>query len=77
MAHRWAIDIGLPQYSAELERHLVDGRLLSVLTRRDLEKFVGVAKKFHQVSLLHAVDLLHRVSFDKEVSSVIVTRFKN
>ena len=67
VAHRWLSDLGLPQYTPSFERHLVCGRLLSVLTRKDLEKHLGIARKFHQVSLLHGIELLRRLGFDKEV----------
>ena len=67
VAHHWLPDLGLPQYTAAFERHLVDGRLLNVLTRKDYEKHLGVTRKFHQVSVLHGVELLRKLGFDKEV----------
>ncbi len=67
VAHRWLADIGLPQYSPGFEAQLVDGRLLNVLSRKDLERHLGVNRKFHQASLLHGVELLRRLDFDKEV----------
>ncbi|XP_066547476.1 kazrin isoform X2 [Amia ocellicauda] len=66
VAKAWLSDVGLPQYSQAFHAHLVDGRMLNSLTRRDLEKYLGVTKKFHQVSLLLAIELLHTLSFDKE-----------
>ena len=69
VAHKWAHDVGMPQYSAVFESHLIDGRLLHALTKKDLEKYLGIHRKFHHVSLLHAVELLRRVDFDKEVSA--------
>ncbi len=68
VAHRWIKDCGLPQYAPVLEEHLVDGRLLNALTKKDLEKHLGIHRKFHQVSILHAVQLLRHINFDKEVS---------
>ena len=62
-------DCGLDQYSEAFAKQLLDGRLLNVLTKKDLEKHLGVHRKFHQSSLLHAVELLRRVNFDKEVRS--------
>lgn len=67
VAHRLLPDLGLPQYCLYFEEQLVDGRLLSVLTRKDLEKHLCIQRKFHQASLLHAIELLRRVNFDKEV----------
>ncbi|CAJ1085497.1 kazrin-A isoform X4 [Xyrichtys novacula] len=66
VAKAWLSDIGLPQYSQAFHNHLVDGRMLNSLTRRDLERHLNITKKFHQVSLLLGIELLHLLSFDKE-----------
>nr|KAG5688894.1 hypothetical protein BaRGS_016462 [Batillaria attramentaria] len=66
VTHRLLPDIGLPQYSHVFERHLVDGRILHSLSRRDLEKHFDIHRKFHQVSILHAIELLQRLDFDRE-----------
>jgi len=68
VAKAWLSDIGLPQYSQAFHTHLVDGRMLSSLTRRDLERHLNITKKFHQVSLLLGIELLQLLNFDKEVS---------
>ena len=70
IAHRWVVDLGLPQYSSAFDAQLLDGRILNVLTRKDLEKHLSVHRKFHQASILHGIELLRRVSFDKEVSPI-------
>ena len=67
VAKAWLSDVGLPQYSQAFHTHLVDGRMLNSLTRRDLERHLNITKKFHQVSLLLGIELLHLLSFDKEV----------
>ncbi len=67
VAHRWIQDCGLPQYSKVFEEHLVDGRLLNALSKKDLEKHLGIQRKFHHVSILHAIQLLRNINFDKEV----------
>lgn len=67
VAKAWLSDVGLPQYSQAFQTHLVDGRMLNSLTRRDLERHLNITKKFHQVSLLLGIELLHILSFDKEV----------
>ncbi|XP_067269763.1 kazrin-A isoform X3 [Pseudorasbora parva] len=67
VAQAWLTDVGLPQYSQFFHTHLVDGRLLSTLTRTDLEKHLHVSKKAHQNSLLLGIQLLHTLSFDKEI----------
>lgn len=69
VAKAWLSDVGLPQYSQAFHTHLVDGRMLNSLTRRDLERHLNINKKFHQVSLLLGIELLHLLNFDKEVST--------
>ncbi|TKS77414.1 Kazrin [Collichthys lucidus] len=66
VAKAWLSDMGLPQYSQAFHNHLVDGRMLNSLTRRDLERHLNISKKFHQVSLLLGIELLHLLNFDKE-----------
>ncbi|XP_052284093.1 kazrin-like isoform X3 [Dreissena polymorpha] len=67
IAHKWLHDIGLPQFSPLFESNLVDGRMLCSLSRKDMEKHLNVHGKFHQSSILHGVQLLRRLGFDKEV----------
>lgn len=71
VAKAWLSDIGLPQYSQAFHNHLVDGRILNSLTRRDLERHLNITKKFHQVSLLLGIELLHLLNFDKEVRMIM------
>ncbi|XP_063741397.1 kazrin-A [Eleginops maclovinus] len=66
VAKAWLSDMGLPQYSQAFHNHLVDGRLLNSLTRRDLERHLNITKKFHQISLLLGIELLQLLNFDKE-----------
>lgn len=67
MAKAWLNDIGLSQYSQAFQNHLVDGRMLNSLMKRDLEKHLNVSKKFHQVSILLGIELLYQVNFSREV----------
>ncbi|KAL2091188.1 hypothetical protein ACEWY4_013451 [Coilia grayii] len=62
----WLSEVGLPQYSASFRGHLVDGRLLASLSRRDLKELLGVTEPQHQNSLLIAIQLLHTLDFDRE-----------
>ncbi|XP_077441920.1 kazrin-A isoform X2 [Vanacampus margaritifer] len=66
VAKAWLSDVGLPQYSQAFHTHLVDGRMLHSLTRRDLERHLNISKKFHQASLLLGIELLHSLNFDKD-----------
>lgn len=67
VATSWLSDVGLPQYSQTFQSHLVDGRVLNSLNRRDLERFLNISDQFHQTSLLLGIQLLQMLSFDKEV----------
>lgn len=71
VSHRFLPDLGLPQYSLIFEDNLVDGRILNSLSRKDLEKHFDIHRKFHQASILHAIELLRRLEFDKEVSQEV------
>lgn len=68
VATSWLNDVGLPQYSQTFQSHLVDGRVLNSLNRRDLERSLNICDLNHQTSLLLAIQLLQIVNFDKEVS---------
>ncbi|XP_072334491.1 kazrin-A isoform X2 [Scyliorhinus torazame] len=67
VAKAWLNDVGLLQYSQAFHNHLVDGRVLNSLTKRDLEKYLNVSKKFHQISLLLAIELFRQWEFDREI----------
>ena len=64
----WLTDLGLPQYTSAFQTQLVDGRLLNVLTKKDLDKHLSVRQKFHQNSMLNGIQLLRMLSFSKRVS---------
>ncbi|XP_077998037.1 kazrin-like isoform X2 [Glandiceps talaboti] len=67
VARTWLNDLGLGQHSLVFEAQLVDGRVLNILSKKDLEKHVNVNRKFQQASLLHGIELLRRLNFDKEI----------
>ncbi|XP_031423777.1 kazrin [Clupea harengus] len=62
----WLSEVGLPKYLQSFHTHLVDGRTLGSLTRRDLDKLLSVSDHQHQTSLLLAVQLLHMLNFNKQ-----------
>jgi hypothetical protein len=70
IAHRWISDLGLSQHKSEFENNLVDGRILNILSKKEMEKYLGIHRKFHQASILHAIELLRRLNYDKEVSII-------
>ncbi|KAH8402444.1 hypothetical protein KR009_012015 [Drosophila setifemur] len=53
VASEWLPDIGLPQYAEPFVQSLVDARMLDTLSKKELEKFLGVTRKFHQASIVH------------------------
>ncbi|KAK4303062.1 hypothetical protein Pmani_024900 [Petrolisthes manimaculis] len=67
VSSEWLPDLGLPQYSEGFANNLVDGRLLEALTKKELEKHLGVHRKFHQASIIHGVHLLRIVRFDRQI----------
>ncbi|KAK8726116.1 hypothetical protein OTU49_010380, partial [Cherax quadricarinatus] len=67
VSSEWLPDLGLPHYSDTFANNLVDGRLLEALTKKELEKYLGVHRKFHQASIIHGVHLLRIVRFDRQV----------
>ncbi|KAK7915917.1 hypothetical protein WMY93_011678 [Mugilogobius chulae] len=62
----WLCDVGLPQYSQVFLTHLIDGRVLNSLNRRDLERHLNIGDLSHQTSLLLGIQLLQMLGFDKE-----------
>ncbi|GIY16845.1 hypothetical protein CDAR_460902 [Caerostris darwini] len=67
IAEEWLPSIALPCYLPSFSEHLVDGRVLDTLTKKDLEKHFGIARKFHQLSIMHAVQLLRMLNFDRQI----------
>ncbi|XP_071945553.1 kazrin-like isoform X1 [Antedon mediterranea] len=63
----WLSDIGLPQYAATFEQEKIDGRVLNTLTKKDLEKYLHMTVRFHQVSILYGIEVLKKVQFDKKI----------
>ena len=47
VATEWLQALGLSQYAEAFARNLVDGRLLETMTKKELEKQLGVSRKFH------------------------------
>lgn len=45
---------------------LVDARMLDTLTKKELEKYLGVTKKFHQASIVHGINLLRMMRYDRQ-----------
>ncbi|GAB6019271.1 hypothetical protein CHUAL_000871 [Chamberlinius hualienensis] len=67
VCNEWLPALGLSQYVDTFALHLVDARMLDNLTKKDLEKYLGVTRKFHQVSINHGIQLLRMVGYDRHI----------
>lgn len=41
--------------------------MLEHLSKKELEKFLGVTRKFHQASIVHGIHLLRIMKYDRQV----------
>lgn len=70
VASEWLPDIGLPQYVDSFLHSLVDARMLDTLSKKELEKFLGVTRKFHQASIVHGIHVLRILKYDRQSLSI-------
>ena len=47
----WMQQLGLSQHSETMLANIVDGSVLDSLSRKDMDKHLGITRKFHQVSI--------------------------
>ncbi|GAB0093831.1 Kazrin [Sergentomyia squamirostris] len=66
VASEWLPDIGLPQYAESFLHSLVDARMLDTLSKKELEKMLGVTRKFHQASIVHGIHVLRIIKYDRQ-----------
>ncbi|XP_035918077.1 kazrin-like isoform X9 [Anopheles stephensi] len=66
VASEWLPDIGLPQYAESFMHSLVDARMLDTLSNKELEKYLGVTRKFHQASIVHGIHVLRIMKYDRQ-----------
>ena len=66
MALEWLHEIGLSQHSESFMHSLVDARMLETLSKKELEKYLGVTRKFHQASIVHGIHLLRIMKYDRQ-----------
>jgi len=64
ISDRWLSDLSMTQYSAKFREHLIDGRMLSSLSKKEIEKNFGITNKLHQESLMCGIKLLQIFDFD-------------
>lgn len=70
VSSEWLPDLGLAQYSENFATNMVDARMLEHLSKKELEKFLGVTRKFHQASVVHGIHLLRIMKYDRQALAV-------
>lgn len=71
VSSEWLPDLGLAQYSESFATNMVDARMLDHLSKKELEKLLGVTRKFHQASIVHGIHLLRMLNYDRQVRTRI------
>lgn len=77
VSSEWLPDLGLAQYSESFATNMVDARMLDHLSKKELEKLLGVTRKFHQASIVHGIHLLRMLNYDRQVSEVTFIEVRN
>ncbi|XP_054287753.1 kazrin [Macrosteles quadrilineatus] len=70
VSSEWLPDLGLAQYSESFAANMVDARMLDHLSKKELEKYLGVTRKFHQASIVHGIHLLRMMKYDRQALAV-------
>lgn len=70
VSSEWLPDLGLAQYAESFATNMVDARMLDHLSKKELEKLLGVTRKFHQASIVHGIQLLRMLSYDRQVCAL-------
>ncbi|CAK1551105.1 unnamed protein product [Leptosia nina] len=70
VAAEWLPDLGLSQYAESFLANLVDARMLDTISKKELEKCLGVTRKFHQASIVHGIHLLRIMKYDRQALAV-------
>ncbi|XP_008553113.1 uncharacterized protein LOC103575197 isoform X5 [Microplitis demolitor] len=70
VSSEWLPDLGLAQYSESFATNMVDARMLDHIVKKELEKLLGVTRKFHQASIMHGINLLRMLKYDRQALAV-------
>ncbi|KAK0076862.1 hypothetical protein PV325_004756 [Microctonus aethiopoides] len=70
VSSEWLPDLGLTQYSESFASNMVDARMLDHIVKKELEKLLGVTRKFHQASISHGINLLRMLKYDRQALAV-------
>ncbi|XP_044007142.1 kazrin-A isoform X3 [Aphidius gifuensis] len=70
VSSEWLPDLGLAQYADSFATNMVDARMLDHIVKKELEKLLGVTRKFHQASIMHGINLLRMLKYDRQALAV-------
>lgn len=49
---------------------MIDARMLEHINKKELEKSLGVTRKFHQASVFHGINLLRIMKYDRQALAI-------
>ncbi|XP_034949345.1 liprin-alpha-1 isoform X2 [Chelonus insularis] len=70
VSSEWLPDLGLAQYAESFATNMVDARMLDQIVKKELEKLLGVTRKFHQASIMHGINLLRMLKYDRQALAI-------